>query len=273
MFWIFASEHKKYAKLTLLGIMTLIFFVIGKAVNSRWCMTRYNFTSYSDFHLKDFSFDKFEMVINGWLSNLGYKSDVKLFSTEGILGNALFVVLVFVVGAALFFAWKHRKQYDEKHKLVIVYFLCMAVIFLLLYLFTDSYFESRYLLPITIWIIPVTAILFQNEDQKICTVTAGVLVLLCLLVSFAYYGRDITNPNEEYEKIAQILEEQDMHEGYSTFWHANLLTEISNGNAEVWHCEIEKDQFMIQNVRPWLQKKEHGLRTPEGKCFIWIYRL
>lgn len=184
-----------------------------------------------------------------------------------------YVVLAFVVGAALFFAWKHRKQYDEKHKLVIVYFLCMAVIFLLLYLFTDSYFESRYLLPITIWIIPVTAILFQNEDQKICTVTAGVLVLLCLLVSFAYYGRDITNPNEEYEKIAQILEEQDMHEGYSTFWHANLLTEISNGNAEVWHCEIEKDQFMVQNVRPWLQKKEHGLRTPEGKCFIWIYRL
>lgn len=47
-----------------------------------------------------------------------------------------------------------------------VYFLCMAVVFLMLYLFTDVYYESRYLLPVTIWIVPVIAILFQNENKK-----------------------------------------------------------------------------------------------------------
>ena len=99
---------------------------------------------------------------------------------------------------------------------------------------------------------------------------AGILMISCLITAFSYYNRTIINPNEEYENMAQILQENDMHEGYATFWHANLLTEISNGSEEVWHCEIQNDQFMIQNVRPWLQKKEHGLRTPEGKCFILL---
>lgn len=87
-------------------------------------------------------------------------------------------------------------------------------------------------------------------------------MVFCLITAFSYYNRPIINPNEEYENMAQILQENNMHEGYATFWHANLLTEISNGSEEVWHCEIQNDQFMIQNVRPWLQKKnmDCGLR-------------
>lgn len=265
-----SPKNKGYIKLTMLGMLALICAIAGNYVNTRWCMTKYNVTNYSLIHLTDFSFDRFELVINGWLSNLGYKSDIDLFSAEGILGNAFFVVLLFSVGAAILFAWRHRSRYDKRQILMIVYFLCMAVIFLLLYLFTDVYYESRYLLPVTIWIIPVIAILFQNENKKICTVIAGILMISCLITAFSYYNRTIINPNEEYENIAQILQAQDMHEGYATFWQANILTEISNGSAEVWHCSIDEDQFMIQNVRPWLQKKEHGLRTPEGKCFILL---
>ena len=270
LFWMFSPKNKEYLKLVMLAMSALICAMVGNFVNTRWCMTKYNVTNYSLIHLKDFSFDRFEMVINGWLSNLGYKSDVDLFSAEGLFGNAFFAIIFLTVGAAILSAWKRQKQYYKKQMLVMVYFLCMAVVFLMLYLFTDVYYESRYLLPVTIWIVPVIAILFQNENKKICTVLAGILMVFCLITAFSYYNRPIINPNEEYENMAQILQENNMHEGYATFWHANLLTEISNGSEEVWHCEIQNDQFMIQNVRPWLQKKEHGLRTPEGKCFILL---
>ena len=78
----FSPKNKEYLKLVMLAMSALICAMVGNFVNTRWCMTKYNVTNYSLIHLKDFSFDRFEMVINGWLSNLGYKSDVDLFSAE-----------------------------------------------------------------------------------------------------------------------------------------------------------------------------------------------
>ena len=78
LFWMFSPKNKEYLKLVMLAMSALICAMVGNFVNTRWCMTKYNVTNYSLIHLKDFSFDRFEMVINGWLSNLGYKSDVDL---------------------------------------------------------------------------------------------------------------------------------------------------------------------------------------------------
>ena len=70
-----------------------------------------------------------------------------------------------------------------------------------------------------------------------------------------------------YEMAADWLLENGYTQGYATFWNANVLTELTDGQIEVFAVE----NWDTGSMNPWLQRKDHAQRTPEGRVFA-IFR-
>ena len=69
------------------------------------------------------------------------------------------------------------------------------------------------------------------------------------------------------------LENEEYTEGYSTFWLSNVLTELSNGDIEVWHWKSSGSDGhiaidSINDTDDWLQPKSHDDTHPEEKLFL-----
>lgn len=103
--------------------------------------------------------------------------------------------------------------------------------------------------------------------------TAGVGLLACLLavtsaVNYRYYSR-LDNTYEQ-RMLLVTLSEEGYANGYSSFWLGNILTELSDGEVQMY---LVKPPFstaddLIDRVDPWLQLKSHLEARPEGRVFI-----
>ena len=53
-----------------------------------------------------------------------------------------------------------------------------------------------------------------------------------------------------------------------------MLTELSNGQLEVWHWNDGKQHMEtledFNDIYPWLQAKSHLINPPEGKVFVLL---
>lgn len=65
-----------------------------------------------------------------------------------------------------------------------------------------------------------------------------------------------------YNEIADWLVEHELTQGYSTFWSAAVLREMSSGAIETWTI------YNGSMVYEWLQEKDHVTREPERPCFF-----
>ena len=81
-----------------------------------------------------------------------------------------------------------------------------------------------------------------------------------------YHEQSQEDINSERKMIAQLLIDNGYTKGYSRFRNANIMTELTNGEMEVW-CWNE-DNADIGKTYQWLQLSEHEYKKPEGK--IWV---
>ncbi len=143
-------------------------------------------------------------------------------------------------------------------------------------MFTNLSYANRYNLPIIILSIPMIAILFKNTGLK-NAINYAAITAFVLFVAYSGY----LFCKEEYKvddtvklrNIVTALQNEGYAEGYTTFWRANVLTELSNGAIEVWDWQDSgRDQHItvgsIDDTYKWLQLRSHDYTHPEGKVFL-----
>ena len=179
--------------------------------------------------------------------------------------------------SSIIYTINKRNEVDEKHVRLAVFTLSAYAVYILLFLFTDMAYEERYVLPIIILSAPMIAVLFENLKWIGITKNAVILsfVILVGINSCFYYSikgkQDVT---KELRNIANVLVQNDYCEGYSTFWRANVLTELSDGNIDVWcWCDDIDDTALfgisdIDTTFKWLQLVSHDNSHPNEKLFI-----
>ena len=124
-------------------------------------------------------------------------------------------------------------------------------------------YSIRYFLPIFIFILPVSALCFSHSIGR--TPSAILLTLLLLSGLGGYPGYFRWERSAKQSEIADILQQEQCLNGVASFWNANVLTEYSNGNLEVW-------SFLNtpSNVYKWLQTTKHCETKPRGRCFLLL---
>lgn len=92
-------------------------------------------------------------------------------------------------------------------------------------------------------------------------------ILISSAFRYARYGS--VDKTEEFRLIVEYLaEDQGISEGYATFWNGNVLTELSDGEIEVWVWSSLPDKYNVEEIKPWLQEAAHQIVKPEGRMFF-----
>ena len=226
-------------------------------------------------HFFFFPFDNETMIfnLNAVIDNLGYTPGPLM--TSAILKNIGFGAAVLLTGFSLFHI--PRKKEGDDSRILSYLFICSLSIFVLVQIFIMKDTVERYISPIIILLVPLCTNNICKAEYKrknYITIASAALVLLKIAgeVTFYYDYRelDCTRP---YREIAQYLQENDIGYGYSTFWNANIITELTDGEVEMYHWEAPElmDVSDPSSLRPWLQDKSHFDGFPEGKVAVILF--
>lgn len=153
-----------------------------------------------------------------------------------------------------------------------------------LYTCTDMLIIARYNLPIIVFSIPlvflfVKEVNFVNKDimRYRDFILYGFVTVICLGGVCNYNYLRYTDKTSSRRKIVKILEDKRYYSGYATFWQANVLTELSNGDIDIWSwCDSGNNGEFLKNIDnidatfKWLQKTSHDDNHPKGKVFILL---
>ncbi len=247
----------------------------GLAANTFILPKYYHFDSYGSEYFQFPDLTRLENVLNGFLTTYGYEAG-KIFS-KALLRNGLCMAWILLTLAAVLYALKRRDEVRPEYFRFAVFTAAAFTIFIAYYLFSASFFNPRYNLTTIILSFPVIAMFLDqgNLPKKVPAALLSVLVLLTAVSGMLYY-RDKWTVDDTWElrKIADTLVEEDYHNGYSSFWRSNILTEFSNGELELWdlYSATYPTAFYkvhdIDVMEHWMQAISHDTTHPKGKVFI-----
>lgn len=93
--------------------------------------------------------------------------------------------------------------------------------------------------------------------------------MICTSVNTTNYYVKLNN-NECREELVEYLLDNDLTQGFASFWSSNILTELSNGQIDMW---ISSNEFLNSDkyeIISWLQEVRHKTEEPIGKTFLII---
>lgn len=214
-----------------------------------------------------------QTVTYGLLNVMGFQDSVPLFGVQGIL-NAL-VLLELCVGGMLI-RRTLKSRLESCRNIIIVLLFSFALSLGAFALLRSVYFD-RYWLPVIMMGAPVMAVCFSKERNPVfrrlsLLLFAGVTLLTS--ASCMYYS--MRNPQVESEmrmKVVETAREYGITRGYATFWNANIVTELSDGELDVVSVNLRRDgngDCVLEEYR-WLEAvDDFTMDRPDEPVFLLI---
>lgn len=257
----------------LLALLTCVAILCGYLFNTLVLSEHYAFKSFSDTKFYNLNWDELLTQLNHWPQYFGFTNRVTLISLDGLINALAFAIVVAMVfSTARLLMQLSRLSEDERLLLFFTVFSviiglmmnCMTIYGSMIGLFTISYYLPGFLLLFSMVFIHVEKTPMQLKGMKSA-------LLLCMCAVFAlqsvqYVRKNLRASDAEYETTAQYLLDNGYANGFSTFWNANLMTEATDGQIEVYTY----DYWTSPELYAWLQKKSHLEQLPEGKVFVFV---
>ena len=159
-------------------------------------------------------------------------------------------------------------------RVLALFFLAAAVMHIGLLSLTSMPRNAYHFRPISVYALPLAACALKRLPWPGRWRAALAGVLACLLaatsaVNSLYFSRrDVTY---ELRMALESLQAEGYDCGYATFWRANVLTELSGGEVEMYCLEGPYDgPEAFDTIFPWLQLKAHDDTPPAGKVFVLL---
>ncbi len=227
-----------------------------------------------------YSFNQYDTMIPG----LTFRSIIKVLLNQiALIGYGtlthIFSVLVWVAVGALitWFLLRKAKKATSSLRFIWTCFVswaCYAAFCSLIDIGQAAY----HMIPVAVLFIPAVALVFREANIKpvvrrmIC-IGLSLGLLLTGLLGYSEFERwpyrTGEEANETFKQIATVLEEKGYRNGYATYWNANVLTELSDGEIDVWNVERFEEQTIARpELYKWLQVKTHDTTLPTGKVFL-----
>ena len=261
----------------------------GLALNLFVLARLYSFDSYGSIAFIDFSFDRIAGFLSQLPTLLGYPAGQPILSAylaPAALSLALLALLGWSVAAALR-APRGALAQDAPaapgappsfgEQTMALFAGSGLLLYLALLALTDLELAASpyHFLPVLVLCVPLAAWRFERLPMRprlpVRAAAAGLLACLVAVssaINYRYFSRrDITY---EQRMLLSALSGEGYATGYSTFWLGNILTELSDGQVEmyVFKAPLDTADDLINRMDPWLQRKSHMQERPEGRVFI-----
>jgi len=257
-----ASVKMNFAKVSMIGLLGN---VMGYGLNIVLFTNRYNYSSFNAMTWGNGS-DSILKTIKWYFNSYGLFdfATKNFFSLSGI-GAGCGLVLGVLVIISIFRLLMLLRKLDE---LTQIYVGVMTAVFVVVgAVFTYIWGEEQYWCPL----IPLGVIavfleikcdpILKDFEKKVLPV----LVMLCVMLSaIGTTKANVATPfraNVGFDGALQFIQEQGYTKGVASFWMSDCVTELTNGNVEMWTMNDEYTETLL-----WLQANNHR-EIPEGEFF------
>lgn len=250
-------------------VSTSLFSGLGYLINSRILSKMYVFKSYDEYKIQEDSFFGF---LKKYIWSFGYADDKVLLSVQGIASmcGVIFGLIVMFSGIRLLSRYR-QLSFEEK---------CIttaAVASIIFNAFIFSYVDGKiqYFQPIVPMGIILVVLEIKTENfilEKSRFISVNLAIVLLLIASVGTIINENDDPIHEYRAEPELyntvssLKELGYTQGISTFWTANILTELSDGEINMWTLTAKQSM----EFRSWLQRRDHISNPPKGRFFLII---
>lgn len=269
---------KRELRLVALSTGAILIAGIGYGINSTVFANTYNFLNYNELKWAPLNFNTLLKSWSAFLALFGYLGgddfltpNVKLFSFDGIL-SALGIVTAAAIILSLIrllINWRGLKE----TRLVAPLLFAMALLeegFIFSCTNGVGTVAPSHWLPIVPFAFLVLQLEGETEQFRLpfTRKIAAMAFCGCIVATSVSSVRKfpttgyVTNPH--LETVCGWLVDHGYTQGYSSYWNANVMTEWSSGQIEVW---VAPDFKRMDRIYEWLQKTSHE-NPPEGKIFL-----
>lgn len=260
------SKSILYLWYSLLG---MVGSVVGYGLNVVWVSRQYVFQTYDSTNFiavyQGIFLERVQDALGSILMLFGYIPDKGVISLRGLISIIAFVM----IGIIVYCTVKTFKHCTGKKYFTVLFFVVAFALNTFVFVFTNSTLVPRYYITVWVFALPVIALYFAKEDIVFDRIALGILLTGCLFLSTAktvvsFIGAD---KNEDKRSVAEFLVENDYEFGYATYWNANIITEMTDGQVEIANIlECEELQYFTWSTP--MKYYENGYH--DGKTFLLL---
>ena len=286
--------NKKFLTVFAPACISLISAAAGYIVNSAVLSAEYTFNSYSNYILSLLPADLLNRMTYGFMHLFGFRENVELISAMGILSVAGAFAAIYCLSVSVIRLLNPDNSKDINYQLFQLMFVFSAIVTIAVFLLTGGahvYHFYLYLVPVYVWAVPfiVSVVNFDAAPKQLLNLNCLLpVIVVCILVfngfanilffhgkaftEQAYTGLDFENRHltSDLSEAVAFIEENGYDLGYSTFWHCNVVTELTDGNTKMVSVTFE-DSSKSVNYFNWLTLKSNRSYDAE-KPFILVRR-
>ena len=267
---ILADDNKKKKRIFDSTFIMLVSSIVGYLINTHILTKKISFAGYSATKWGKLDINNVLSVISDLLSLFGWQENSPILSIDGIanvLGLAVGIGIIYFLVKLLL----SNKECDIEQRFIIVYIGVAFTICTLTFSQTQSVYNASYWIPVLpfLFLIFILGIEKIVKERNICVYLSATYIFMLLLCSCITmknpYLSDIPTRLGIYNAV-NYLEDNGYTEGYVTFWNSDIITELTNGDIEMWTV----DDIDSLHIYDWLQETDHVDNQPNKKFFIII---
>ncbi|MCM1569606.1 MAG: hypothetical protein NC081_09195 [Roseburia sp.] len=277
-FWRWKRET---LKLLVFGAASLAGAAAGYIVNVCFLQKYYFFQSWQDICFDRVKGNMLFTIIEDYFNLMGFRSG-KVFSFQGILSVLAVAVAVGIAALAIRELCRFKlRSFGEQ--CLLLYVLMAHICILCIYMFSDLYYESRYYIPVLVFLWPVAFMGLERQStdgERVVlgertgsamnllrpVIMAGIAVSAVLLTVGTYQSMLEKDETACDREVTEFLMKEGYEYGFATFWHADVITQLSEQKITV--CPIETLEKM--NRYKWLTSREILYPDWDGAVFLVI---
>ncbi len=279
---------KNETKAVAVSVCILISAVLGCLYNIKILSANYYFTDYSSTTIEMITTDIINNIISNIFEAIGFYDGTKLLSFTGIISILMISVLVFFIYKSIMFL-KQNKNLCDKTKIIPLFFLASFAVNIAVIIITQISF-ALYYLPVIVYFFPLIALILEdfNVNNNFRNKFFAAVVILIMIansyISINYimvrqeestvtYGglvfKDI-NRVKELSNAVGFVYTKGYQVGFSSFWNANIITEMTDGKIEMVPIELNDEEEL--DLYRWLTFRKYDEKSYyEDKKLFWIF--
>lgn len=274
-----AAERRLTAVSLGSAALSAVGYIAGQKLLGAWCSfdgARYNgsrLAALTNVNL----FDVLDGVLDGLIKLMGFQEGRIMLSIQGLLSVGALGLLALSILLCLRTAKADSAaQADVPARYGLLALMFSAAVTLFTFVFVEELYLNRYWLPVMTLGGPVMAMCLSREKRcalRVLSLAAFACVMLGL--SAVQIRSSMANPEigEGDWYNAQVVRESGVKLGYATFWNANVMTELTDGEVEVVGMAIARnaqDQGYPE-LSVWLETKENLVESrPQEAVFLLL---
>lgn len=201
-----------------------------------------------------------------WIELFGVDAayGMSLFSPESIV-NILRIATAILLGIVPVAALIFINKFDRGSRLLILAHFGMTGVIMFGYIFGMLSAANWRLSPMIATSVLICVAVFRAMKPHVTLNRVGVIGICVLLAMSAFNAKTISEmpqngrENNQYYRLSQFLEEQNLEYGFSTFWHAHTITVISDSRVRIINTDINENGVTpcpFQTDKKWFDEPE-----------------